>query len=243
MSPALARIRPTVPHVAEAALVVGLYLLYNAARPFVEGTESIAVDHAFHIIALERAAGVFHEEQLQRIAYEHRWFGAAMEWTYLHAYHPLLVIGAALVYVRDRALYVRYRNVLFLSMAAGLIIFATFPVAPPRLLPEFGFVDDMRPAGELTSAIKNDYAAVPSYHFGFVLLAAVAVAQAYRPRVWIAAALMLIPGIMLISIVATANHFFFDAAAGAVIVLAASWLLVWRAPAGGAARRHAPSPA
>ena len=224
-------LRKALPHLTEAAVFVGAYLLYNGIRPLVEGAEPVAVENAFRLIELERSLGIFHEETLQRAADGNAWFATSMEWFYLQAYHPLMVVGAVLVYLRDRPLYVRYRNSVLLAMAIGLVIFTVFPVAPPRLIPEAGFVEVIHAPDDLTSAVKNDFAAVPSYHFGFVLLVSVGVAHAYRLRWWGAALLLLSPALMFVAIVATANHFFVDAIAGGAIVLACAWWFVWREPA------------
>jgi hypothetical protein len=79
-----------------------------------------------------------------------------------------------------------------------------------------------------TSDAKNDFAAVPSFHFGFTMLAAIGIAHVFAFRAWLVPLLALLPAIMLVAIVSTANHFFLDAAAGGMGVLAFWWLLVWR---------------
>lgn len=210
----------------EAGIVVAAYVIYNLLRIVVEGGEAQAVENAFDIVALERAFGLFREAELQQWVEGHPWLDATMRWIYLHAYLPWMGLGALVVYLRDRELYRRYRNVLFMSALIGLVIFAILPVAPPRMLHEFGFIDETHVT--VTSGAKNDFAAVPSFHFGFTLLVAMGIAHAFAWRGWLCALLALPPIIMLFSIVATANHFFIDAAAGAAVVLPLWWFFVRR---------------
>jgi membrane-associated phospholipid phosphatase len=220
--------RPLLGFGQEAVMVIGAYLLYNVLRVFVEGTEGQAIEHSFTLVTFEQTLGLFHEETLHRTVESHAWLSATMQWIYLWSYLPILGIAAMIVFARDSALYRRYRNTMFLSAAIGLVIFAFVPVAPPRMLPEYGFLDPMHTPFSATSDAKNDFAAVPSFHFGFTLLAAMGIAHVFGWRRWLVAAVALLPAIMLVAIVATANHFFVDAAAGGAIVLALWWLLVWR---------------
>lgn len=219
---------PVVGLGAETALVISAYLLYQFLRIFVEGSEGAAVEHAFRLISLEQTLGLFHEQALQRAVDAQPWLAAAIRWIYLWAYLPILGSAGFVLFVRDRALYRSYRNTMFASAALGLLIFALLPVAPPRMLPEYGFLDSFNGPFAARSAAKNDFAAVPSFHFGFTLLAAIGVAHVFRFRAWLVAALALLPAMMLVAIVATANHFFLDAAAGALVVMAFWWLFVLR---------------
>lgn len=214
---------------AEAAVVIAAYLLYNALRVVVEGTPGQAAENAFTIISIEQALGMFHEAWILQAVESQPWLAAIVRWVYLWAYLPLLGIAGVIIYLRDRRMYRGYRNTMFISALIGLIIFAVLPVAPPRMLPEYGFIDPIRGSLEQTSAAKNDFAAVPSFHFGFTLLAAVGIAHAYRFRRWLSVGLAAIPAAMLFAIVATANHFFLDAVAGTVVVMGVWWFVVWRA--------------
>ena len=221
---------PAIALGGEAAVVIAAYLLYNLLRVFVEGSQGDAFDHAFRLVSLEQALGLFHEETVQRTMERAPWLYAALEWIYLWAYLPVLGAAGIVVFARNRPLYRSYRSVMFASAAVGLVIFLIVPVAPPRMLPEFGFIDPLHHAIAPTSAAKNDFAAVPSFHFGFTLLAAVGVAHAFRFRRWLCALTALLPAVMLLAIVATANHFFLDAAAGAGVVAPMWWWFVWRRP-------------
>lgn len=213
---------------AEALLAVCVYALYSALRVLVEGNEAAAVDRAFQIIAIEQDLGLFHEASIQQAVYGQPWLAGAMRWVYLWAYMPGIVVAAAIIYARERPLYRAYRNTFFLCLAIGLLFFSAMPVAPPRMLPEYGFIDTVHEHIRATSGAKNDFAAVPSFHFGFTLLAALAVSHAFRFRPWVTALTALFPAVMLLSIVSTANHFFLDAAVGAAVVGAAWWLCVGR---------------
>jgi hypothetical protein len=212
---------------AEAAIIIAAYLAYNGLRIVVEGGHAQAVEHALNIVALEQSLGIFHEADVQRAVESQPWLASFMRWFYLWAYLPLLGAAGLVVYLRDVRLYRSYRNVLLVSACLGLVVFALLPVAPPRMLPEFGFWDSVHGALRGPTAAKNDFAAVPSFHFGFTLLAAVGVSHAFGFRPWLLSATLVAPALMLVAIVATANHFFVDAFAGGVLVMAVWELLVW----------------
>jgi len=212
----------------EAGVVVAAYVAYSVLRVVVEGDDVRAFDNALQLVRAEQSLGLFHEVAIQRLVASSAWLHVVMEWIYLWAYLPILIGSALLLYLRDRELYRTYRKTLFISAGIGLLIFAVLPVAPPRMLPESGFEDSMHAAVAATSGAKNDFAAVPSFHFGFTLLAALGVAHAFRFRPWLVALVGLMPVVMLLSIVATGNHYFIDAVAGGSIVIAVWWIVVAR---------------
>jgi hypothetical protein len=69
-----------------------------------------------------------------------------------------------------------------------------YPVAPPRLLPDLGFVDTVAPGGTVGSwgwspvvAHANDVAAMPSLHVAWSLWALAMLIRASRRRLlWVA---------------------------------------------------------
>jgi len=102
---------------------------------------------------------------------------------------------------------------------------------PPRLLftaghGGYGFVDTLAKYPTFWSfdsgainKISNQYAAMPSLHFGWALFCASSLTPRLRRRgAKVAAALY--PLLTLSAIVLTANHYFLDAAGGAVVFLA-----------------------
>src|SRR6185295_7311038 len=97
-----------------------------------------AVGRAINLIRLEQRLGIFFEPNLQRYVIDHHWLVTMFNWIYVWGYLPVIVAAALYLYARHRDFYTRYRNAFLLSGAIGLLIFATLPVAPPRMFPEFG---------------------------------------------------------------------------------------------------------
>ena len=86
---------------------------------------------------------------------------------------------------------------------------------------EFG--PSIYPANAVDGA-ANQIAAMPSLHFGWAMIEAMAVVSVLSSRWrWL---IVIHPALMTLSIIATANHWWIDAAAAALIVLAA--VGVWR---------------
>ena len=144
------------------------------------------------------------------------------------------------------------RNMFMIAMVIALVGYAVFPTAPPRFLPEWGFIDSVSDftgvhvshASASMNALFNPYAAVPSMHVAFALMIGWPLARLARHRV-VRVLWLLYPFLIAFVIVVTANHFIFDAILGALTAGAsrrygASWLArarpaVWRFA--GAARR------
>ena len=103
------------------------------------------------------------------------------------------------------------------------MLFAVVPMAPPRFMAGFvGTVSDDARRHYLGYPLSwaNKYAAFPSFHVGWTLIACLAVAATIDHRAvrW----LVLVPAVLVgASVVTTGNHYMMDSVAGGAIALAA----------------------
>ena len=134
-----------------------------------------------------------------------------------------MIAGAALwLFQRQPAAYRELRLAFLLSGAIGVVIFALYPVAPPRLA-DFGLLDSVTRYSHAYRALQpreltNIYAAFPSLHFGWDLLVGLAL---YRHASWRGLRIigLLTPVAMALAVIATANHFVIDVPAGGAVAL------------------------
>ena len=108
-----------------------------------------------------------------------------------------------------------------------MLIVATFPVAPPRLM-DLGFVDTVTLHAEAYRVLQppsltNQYAAMPSFHVGWDLLVGIALVRE-GGRAWTRVVGTALPLLMLLTVVVTGNHYLVDAIVGDAIVLTTLWL-------------------
>ena len=143
---------------------------------------------------------------------------------YIGLYWPMIAAIAIWLLTQHRDRYFDYRNAMLLSGLIGLVVFATLPVAPPRLTdPEF--VDTVVERSNVYRLMQppqltNQYAAMPSLHLGWNLLMAIALIRESR-HVLLHVVGWLTPVLMLLAMIMTANHYLLDGVAGAVIVVIA----------------------
>jgi hypothetical protein len=211
----------------EVLVIVPAYLLYSVVRGLVAGRQPEALMRAMQLIKLERGMHIFWELDLQHRIVNIEALRVFANWTYLLGMWPVIVLVAIWLFLLHRDAYALYRNAFLISGAIGLVIYATLPTAPPRFMDGWGFIDTV---GGGTGAyslpdvqiLVNQYASVPSLHFGWVLLSGIAV---FRQTNGIApkALGVFMPIAMLFSIVATGNHFFLDAVAGGLVALIGLW--------------------
>ena len=115
-----------------------------------------------------------------------------------------------------------------LANVLAFAVFTLWPCMPPRLLPaSYGFVDTVHKHGAgsiwTTNIFCNPLAAMPSLHAGYALIVGTALC-AYPSTLKCSHALFLLYfTLILLSIVATANHYLLDALAGLVVAALARY--------------------
>ncbi|MGI8810594.1 MAG: phosphatase PAP2 family protein [Acidimicrobiales bacterium] len=208
--------------------IAAFYGVYSFIRN-TQGSATVSAAHAFsnarEVIRAERALGLYFEEAVQEAFLDSRWF--VQFWNLFYGtFHFVVTIAALVLLFRrfpDR--YPRWRNTLAATTALALIGFATYPLMPPRLLPEsYGFVDTLRVYGGLWSfesgpvaQVSNQYAAMPSLHFAWSAWSALVLYPMVR-RPWARAAVLAYPAATTFAVAVTANHFRLDTAGGALVL-------------------------
>jgi hypothetical protein len=239
--------------VRQVGLFAAAYVAYRIVRGLVEGDASEAFAHARDLISIERGAHLFVEPSVQAWASGSHVLMDASSWLYVNAQTTVTVSALIYLYLRHNRSFYFVRNMFMIAMCIALVGYTVFPTAPPRFLPEWGFIDSVSNftgvhvshASASMNALFNPYAAVPSMHVAFALMIGWPLARLVRNRA-VRVLWLVYPFLMAFVIVVTANHFIFDALLGALTAGAsaygASWLArarpqVWRfgAPAGAAA--------
>ena len=215
----------------EVGLILLVYGAYALTRGSLPDRVVAAVKNAYDIVDLERNLGFFWEYDIQS------WFLRSSFWVdlanaiYTYFYYPALIIFAIWVYHRHRKQYSMFRNVFIVSAGIGFLCFAFYPVAPPRMLLSHGFVDTMRQYGAIhydlpfLRVLANPYAAMPSLHFGWILMVGIGTVFIAR-ALWLKVLGVLVPLSMFIAIIATGNHFILDAIAGIIVIGLAYGLVI-----------------
>ena len=213
-------------HVREVLLLVGAYFAYMLVRRFVvPEVEAEAFANAVKVISFETAAGIFWESNLQEwVVKSSRSLIVFFNWAYIFTFFPVIITTAVIVYFMDRPKYLYYRNLVLLSFLFALIIFVVFPLAPPRFVPEHGFIDAIQRFGPAWYGKRevdfyyNAFAAMPSLHFGWTVLFGVMFFKTKQK--WLIVVGVAYPVLTLFAITVTGNHYLVDAAGGGVMVLA-----------------------
>lgn len=219
----------------ELAIVAGGGLLYFLVRGAVQDRAEEAFARARGLLALEERLGIAWERAIHEAALSAAWIVDLANAVYFWGHMPLLIALALWLWFRRRGVWRSLRAALLASALLGIACYVIWPTAPPRLMPELGYVDTLawRAAASYQAQevgpFVNPYAALPSLHVGWALLAGAACARValaqrgWRRIGWLALAL-LIPAAQTWAVVATANHWLLDAAAGAVVVALAAVL-------------------
>jgi hypothetical protein len=207
----------------EIVFLVVAWLVYFGIRAVSEGRANVALAHAHSLLRLEETLGIAWERAAQRPLVEHHWLLVLANWVYVWGHWPLIAASALWLFHRRPAGYRELRLAFLISGAIGVVIFALFPVAPPRLAGA-GLLDSVTRYSHAYRALQpreltNIYAAFPSLHFGWDLLVGIALFRYASWRVVRLAGLAL-PAAMGLAVVATANHFVVDVPAGGAVALA-----------------------
>ncbi|MFJ6983298.1 MULTISPECIES: phosphatase PAP2 family protein [unclassified Streptomyces] len=216
----------------ELLLVAGLFLVYKLGRQLATGHTGEAFRNAHDVWDAERWLRLPGEDTVQSLLLHGDTLVRIANTYYATVHFPATAAFLVWLYLRRPGHYVWARRALAAVTAAALVLHLTFPLAPPRMLAATGLVDTARVYGPSvygppqTDTLSNQFAAMPSLHFGWALMVAVGLIAATRSRwrwLW-----LLHPLLTLVVIVGTANHYWLDAVVAAVLLGAA--LAVLRPP-------------
>lgn len=218
----------------EVVLVAFAMVAYFGIRNATVGGAGEATENAGRILDAETALGIAWEERIQSLVVDSDVLVTLANWVYIWGHWPVIlgVATALFLYRRDR--YYLLRNALFVSGAIGFLFFAFFPVAPPRLV-DPALVDTVTNESSSYRALQppgltNQYAAFPSLHLGWNVVAGIVLFLAATHLAFRLFA-VLAPLAMGFAVIATANHFVLDVAGGlAVVAIGLGVAFALRAP-------------
>ena len=203
-------------------LIVSLAaLIYFGVRMITKGAEASAFSNAYKLISFQAWLGIDFESWAQSAILDYHWLVTFFNWVYIWLHWPVLLGALLALYRFNRQRYTLMRNAMIVSGALGLIFFVFFPVAPPRFFA--GFTDTVT---ELSSSYKylqppsivNKYAALPSFHVGWNVLAGVVIFRSTKSipvRIFAVAS----PVLMSAAVVLTGNHWVIDGFVGTALVM------------------------
>ncbi|MEU1260400.1 bifunctional glycosyltransferase 87/phosphatase PAP2 family protein [Streptomyces chartreusis] len=183
-----------------------------------------AEEHGEEIHSIERALGIDIEHWANHAVVQVDWLRSFFDF-YYESFHfgvPLAIL--AVLYWRRPVDYRWARTAIGFATVFALIGFWLYPLAPPRLMPGLGFIDTVHGPQDFTqpdygtlTELTNQYAAMPSLHFGWSLWCGLVV-LILAPRWWMKALGLLHPLFTVTAIVVTGNHWVLDAVGGAAVV-------------------------
>ncbi|MEV7780987.1 phosphatase PAP2 family protein [Kitasatospora sp. NPDC088351] len=209
----------------ELALIGISYWIYSLVRNAVPEQATVAQKHAGWIWEFEQNLGIAVERSVNHAVDSVGWLIVGMNYYYA-TLHFVVTIGVLVwLYRWHPGRYVAARTVLFVTTGIALVGFFFFPLAPPRLMTDGGFIDTVavhHTWGSMASGpakhVSNQFAAMPSMHIGWSMWCGLTIFFLARAS-WARALGLLYPIATLVVIVSTANHFWMDAVGGEICLM------------------------
>ena len=213
---------------SQIVLFMILMQAYKMVRKtFIQRAETLAFDNALDLIAFQGIFGLNFELDLQRFMLEHDWMIWFFNRYYTYFMTAFYVCAAAAILFAPRH-YPFLRRAYLSSMVLALPWYAIYPLAPPRFMEPYGypFIDTLAVYGpnyfsDSGLVTANRYAAMPSMHCGWTLIAGVMLAYAFPKWRIGAIAGVVHTGLMFYTVMVTGNHFVLDIVGGVLIAGAA----------------------
>ena len=207
---------------AELAIILIGYAVYTRSRVAAPAKAQAAFFHSHQVWDFERLLHIDVELMLNKVVAA--WGLLADAVGYYYGTLHFVVTPAVLIWLwmRRPEAYPRLRSSLVVTTLAALVVYWTWPLAPPRfalpgaidIIVDRNIMGAANPHG--LSSMVNLYAAMPSLHVGWAAWCAFAVFTTttgrWRKLVW------LYPIATTLVVLASANHYMLDAVGGVGIV-------------------------
>ncbi len=206
----------------EAGTLLALFALWQLVGHLSLMSGDHALDRASWIHRTELRLGLPDEAAWQRDVTPYPVLVKAANYYYASMHFAVMIALLLWVFVRHRARYAWVRTTVVVTTAVCLLI-QFIPVAPPRMLPDSGFVDVAAEYGQSVYGgavggvmVADQLSAMPSVHVAWCVLVAVAVITVSRSGWrWL---VVLHPLLTVWVVVVTANHFWADGLVGVLIL-------------------------
>ncbi|MFI6848075.1 phosphatase PAP2 family protein [Kitasatospora sp. NBC_00085] len=207
----------------EAGTLLALFALWQLVGHLSLMSTEHALDRASWIHRTELAVGLPDEASWQAAVTPYPVVVKAANYYYAAMHFAVMIAVLAWVFVRHREWYAWVRNTVVITTAVCLAV-QFIPVAPPRMLPQSGFVDVAAEYGQSVYGgavggvvVAAQLSAMPSVHVAWCVLAAVAVIRVSTSSLrWL---VVLHPVLTVAVVVVTANHFWADGLVAVAILL------------------------
>lgn len=208
--------------IGQAGLVLACVYLYFRVRNLTEGSYDVAAAHARGLVDLEQRLGIAIEDTIQEPFLRWDLLSTFANSVYIYGHWPVITATMLWTVWRHRRVFLRLRDAMIVSGLLGMVVFMTWPLAPPRLV-DVGIVDTITRDHTAYRVLQpteltNQFAAMPSLHSGWDLLVGIAIVSA-AGTAWLRTVGFALPGLMMISVVATGNHYVLDVVAGVALAL------------------------
>ncbi|MCX5043742.1 phosphatase PAP2 family protein [Aldersonia sp. NBC_00410] len=215
---------------AAGLAVFGVYLVVD----FLGGParHAAADRNAEYLIDIERWLHIDNERSLNEWLTPHELLTTLANYEYAVTYIASAFLLLAWLYWRHPADYRRARSSFIVLNLLAIACFVLYPVTPPRLLPELGYVDTVLQGGTVGSwgtplvSNANQLAAMPSLHIAWALWVSVVLARLAQ-GLFVQSVSAVHVAVTVFVIVATANHYWVDAIAAIPFIWASVAVVDW----------------
>jgi hypothetical protein len=221
------RTRTWAPFPVETGIVLALYSLWLKAGELEVGVDTEAgFERGRSIWRVSKWIPLPSELWLNQKVAAQSWLAQTANIFYGVAHIPGMIALLVWLFVRHRHAYPQWRNTLALFTGLCLLI-RLVPVAPPRLMHEYGFIDTAIVHGQsvygpVGSGVSAQLAAMPSVHVGWaVLVGWIGWRVSNSPWRWVAVA----HGVATaLAVVVTASHWWLDGIVAAALIPPCWWV-------------------
>jgi membrane-associated phospholipid phosphatase len=218
-------------HLAFQFLIwMGFYVAYQVARGAADRSVTDAFRNGEWVLRQERELGALFEPAVQRVVDTSSLMITLTSFTYWLSQFAVVGVTLLWVYFRHHEKFAGFRNWIILANLVGLVGYILVPTAPPRMFPEWGFVDTLGQYSSvnhdsgLIAFASNPYAAMPSLHAMDALIVGIVMFGLVRSK--LAKALWIAWPIWVgFAVISTGNHYWLDVVAGFVLAVATGLVL------------------
>ncbi|MSO47519.1 MAG: phosphatase PAP2 family protein [Thermoleophilia bacterium] len=206
------------------AIFWSFYVAYEGSRTLAQSDRYVAMRNALDVLRAQQLLGIDWERGVQVWAINAPSVVMTIaNWTYFNCQFTITYALLLFIYFRRNHAFYFIRNALLSTSLAALLGYILLPTAPPRMMGGLGFIDTLQQTAVnhnsgLIQWFANPYAAMPSLHTAYAVIIGCAGVLVFSHPL-LRAIWALYPGLVVFSIIATANHWFLDAAVGAFVAL------------------------